>query len=121
MKHNLAALLSGLLFGLGLGISEMINPKKVLNFLDVSGNWDPSLIFVLGSGLCIAFISFRQVRKMDQPILSSEFRLPMNTKIDRKLVAGGLVFGIGWGLVGFCPGPAIASLAYAQTESLIFL
>ena len=121
MKRNLVALFSGLLFGLGLSISEMINPKKVLDFLDVSGEWDPSLIFVLGAGLVITFLSFRFILKMEHPVLDKKFRLPTKTKIDSRLVGGAIIFGIGWGLVGFCPGPAIGSLAYGQTESVIFL
>ena len=121
MKRMLVALISGLLFGLGLSISEMVNPKKVLSFLDVSGAWDPSLILVLGAGLIITFISFRLIPKMEHPLLDKKFRLPTKTKIDSKLVSGAIIFGTGWGLVGYCPGPAIASLAYGQTESVIFL
>ena len=121
MKRKLVALISGLLFGLSLSISEMINPRKVLGFLDVSGTWDPSLIFVLGAGLIITFLSLRLIPKMDRPILDEKFRLPTKREIDSKLAGGAIIFGIGWGLVGYCPGPAIASLAYGQTESVIFL
>ena len=121
MIRNFMTLISGLLFGLGLGISEMINPQKVLNFLDVSGNWDPSLLFVLGAGLAVTLLSFRVILRMDKPLLSSEFSFPANTQIDIKLIIGAILFGIGWGLVGYCPGPAIASLVYGQMESLIFL
>ena len=121
MMRNFITLLSGLLFGLGLSISEMINPQKVLNFLDVSGNWDPSLIFVLGGGVMVTLFSFRLILKMDKPLLDGEFKLPAKTQIDSKLIIGAIIFGIGWGLVGFCPGPAIASLVYGQTESVIFL
>jgi len=118
---NLIALASGLLFGLGLAISEMVNPAKVLGFLDVAGNWDPSLIFVLGGGLAVTVLTFRPILKMSHPILDGEFRVPTRTDIDRRLLTGAAIFGVGWGLVGYCPGPAIASLAYGRTESFVFL
>ena len=121
MKRNLVALLSGLLFGLGLAISEMVNPKKVLGFLDVAGSWDPSLMFVLGAGLLVTIITFRPIIRMAQPVFDVEFRFPTYTNIDVKLIGGAALFGIGWGLVGYCPGPAIASLAYGQIESGIFI
>ena len=121
MIGNLIVLSSGLLFGLGLAISEMVNPAKVLGFLDVVGNWDPSLILVLGAGLVVTFLTFRPILQMDRPILDREFNLPGQTQIDVKLIGGGALFGVGWGSVGYCPGPAIASLAYGQVESVIFL
>jgi len=121
MKSNLVALLSGLLFGLGLAISEMVNPEKVLGFLDVAGSWDPSLMFVLGAGLLVTIITFRPIIRMAQPVLDAEFRFPTYPNIDVKLIGGATLFGIGWGLVGYCPGPAIASLAYGEIESVIFL
>jgi len=121
IKRYLAALLSGLLFGLGLAISEMINPKKVLGFLDVAGSWDPSLMFVLGGGLFVTIVAFPLITRMAKPVLDVDFRLPTRTAIDIKLIGGATLFGIGWGLVGYCPGPAIASLAYGQIESWIFI
>ena len=121
MIGNLILLSSGLIFGLGLAISEMINPAKVLGFLDVAGNWDPSLIFVLGAGLIVTLLTFRPILRMAHPVLDVEFNLPSQTHIDFKLVGGATLFGIGWGLVGYCPGPAIASLAYGQVESVIFI
>ena len=121
MKRYLAALLSGVLFGLGLAISEMVNPQKVLGFLDVSGSWDPSLMFVLGAGLLVTILTFRPITLMAKPVLDDDFRLPTQTEIDFKLIGGATLFGIGWGLVGYCPGPAIASLAYGEIESVIFL
>ena len=121
MKRYLAALLSGLLFGLGLAISEMVNPQKVLGFLAIAGNWDPSLIFVLGAGLLVSVITFRPITRMAKPVFDNEFRLPTSTVIDVKLIGGAILFGVGWGLVGYCPGPAIASLAYGHIESSIFL
>ena len=119
---NISALICGFLFGLGLAISEMVNPAKVLGFLDVTGNWDPSLIFVMAAGLAVTLITFRFILKQPRPLFEHQFNLPSQSKtIDRQLITGAVIFGIGWGLVGYCPGPAIASLAYGQTESVIFL
>ena len=120
--RNISALICGFLFGLGLAISEMVNPAKVLGFLDVTGNWDPSLIFVMAAGLAVTLITFRFILKQPRPLFESQFHLPSQSKtIDRQLITGAAIFGIGWGLVGYCPGPAIASLAYGQTETVIFL
>ena len=100
----------------------MVNPAKVLGFLDVTGNWDPSLIFVMAAGLAVTLLTFRFILKQPRPLFEHEFHLPSQGKtIDRQLMTGAVIFGIGWGLVGYCPGPAIASLAYGQTESVIFL
>ena len=119
---NISALICGFLFGLGLAISEMVNPAKVLGFLDVTGNWDPSLIFVMAAGLVVTLLAFSLILKQSRPLFENQFHLPSPSKtIDRQLMTGAVIFGIGWGLVGYCPGPAIASLAYGQTESVIFL
>ena len=118
---NISALICGVLFGLGLAISEMVNPAKVLGFLDVAGKWDPSLVLVLAAGLAVALLTFRPIIKHSRPLLDHQFYLPSETNIDRQLLTGAVIFGIGWGLVGYCPGPAIASLAYGQIESVIFL
>ena len=118
---NMSALICGILFGLGLAISEMVNPAKVLGFLDVTGTWDPSLILVMGAGLAITLLTFRPLLKRPRPLLDRQFHIPSRTDVDRQLLKGAAIFGIGWGLVGYCPGPAIASLAYGQTESVIFL
>ena len=119
---NISALICGFLFGLGLAISEMVNPAKVLGFLDVTGKWDPSLIFVMAAGLAVTLLTFRLILKQSRPLFENQFHLPSQGKtIDRQLMTGAVIFGIGWGLVGYCPGPAIASLAYGQTESVIFL
>ena len=119
---NISALICGFLFGLGLAISEMVNPAKVLGFLDITGNWDPSLIFVMAAGLAVTMLTFRFILKQPRPLFESQFHLPSQSKtIDRQLITGAAIFGIGWGLVGYCPGPAIASLAYGQTETVIFL
>ena len=102
--------LIGLIFGLGLAVSSMINPNKIQNFLDIFGNWDPSLIFVMLSATLVTFIGYRLVSKLPKPKLSTEFILPCIKSIDAKLITGAAIFGIGWGLSGFCPGPAITAL-----------
>ena len=121
MVRNIVALLSGVLFGLGLTVSHMTNPDKVLAFLDVGGAWDPSLILVMGGAVVVTAIAFRFVFKRPQPIFEKRFYIPTRDAIDRKLLGGSAVFGVGWGLVGFCPGPAITSLAFGHTESFIFV
>lgn len=121
MAKLLSTLAAGLIFGFGLALSEMVDPAKVLGFLDVAGAWDPSLILVMASATGIAFIAFRLVRYQKAPLFESSFMLPTVKDIDVKLVGGAVLFGVGWGLVGFCPGPAIASFAYGETNSLIFV
>ena len=120
MAHALGALLAGLLFGLGLAVSQMINPAKVLAFLDIAGRWDPSLAFVMIGALAVTALGYRLALQRAAPILADRFEVPTAREIDRRLLAGAVLFGIGWGLVGFCPGPAIASLAFGVKESLIF-
>ena len=121
MNRNLAALAAGLLFGLGLAISQMLNPAKVIGFLDITGNWDPSLIFVMVGAIAVAFIFFRIILKTPAPKFDRQFQIPTAASIDKNLILGAGLFGIGWGLVGLCPGPAISSLAYGRVESVIFL
>tara|TARA_B100000809_G_scaffold242350_1_gene266349 strand:+ start:263 stop:691 length:429 start_codon:yes stop_codon:yes gene_type:complete len=121
MLKNLSALLAGLIFGLGLTISQMVNPTKVLGFLDLLGNWDPSLAFVMGGGLVVTFIGYRLVLRRPKPIADLKFQIPQKKEIDTKLATGAVLFGIGWGLVGLCPGPAIAALTIGGTPALIFL
>ncbi len=116
----LVALLAGLLFGLGLILSGMTNPAKVLGFLDLAGNWDPSLAFVMGGALLVGSLVFPFATKRPKSILGGALRLPTATRIDRRLVLGGLTFGVGWGLAGYCPGPALASLAQGGTKPLSF-
>jgi uncharacterized membrane protein YedE/YeeE len=116
-----AALASGTLFGVGLVVSQMIDPGKVLAFLDVAGRWDPSLALVMVGALAVAVPGFRLARARSAPLLGGRFETPSRATIDRKLLVGAAVFGVGWGLVGFCPGPAIASLAFARPESWIFV
>jgi uncharacterized membrane protein YedE/YeeE len=117
----IAALISGLLFGLGLTISGMINPAKVLGFLDAAGDWDPSLSLVMAAAIPIAAIGFAIGRRREAPLCAKEFVLPTKTAVDARLVAGALTFGVGWGLAGYCPGPALASLAFAGLRSLVFV
>jgi uncharacterized membrane protein YedE/YeeE len=114
------SLVSGLLFGIGLTLSDMINPQRVLGFLDVAGSWDPTLAFVMGGALLVTFPAFQLVKKFGQPVCAAQFQIPTNKVIDTKLVTGSAMFGIGWGLVGFCPGPAIAALVTLQADVFIF-
>lgn len=114
-------LAAGLLFGLGLAISGMINPAKVLNFLDVAGTWDPTLIIVMASALAVTFTGYRLTLAQPAPIFAHQFALPATTAIDFRLIAGAAIFGIGWGLSGLCPGPAVAGLVYGRPQSAIFI
>lgn len=113
--------LSGLVFGLGLVISGMANPAKVLNFLDLAGSWDPSLAFVMGGATVTAFIGYRLVWRRQAPVLEQTFDIPKSRSIDRPLVTGAALFGIGWGIGGFCPGPAWTALPLLAPGTLIFL
>lgn len=117
----LVALIAGALFGFGLSLSGMVNPARVIGFLDVaSGHWDPSLAFVLGGALLVALPGAAIQRRLARPALDDCFHLPTNTVIDRPLVLGAAIFGAGWGLAGFCPGPAVASLSVGLVPSFIF-
>lgn len=121
MGRNLSALLAGLIFGLGLVISEMVNPAKVLAFLDILGAWDPSLAFVMGGALIVTAIGYRLILTRPQPIFAGQFRVPTRRDIDGRLAFGAILFGAGWGLVGLCPGPAIAALSFGGLELWVFL
>ena len=116
----LMSLLAGLVFGLGLIISGMTDPSKVTGFLDLAGAWDPSLALVMGGAIGVGLIAFRLARKRSKAIFGGPIQLPAARQIDRRLVLGGLTFGVGWGLAGFCPGPALASLATGGSKPLIF-
>jgi len=111
----------GLLFGIGLVISGMADPAKVLNFLDVFGTWDPSLAFVMGGAVLMTFAGYRLAWRRRRPLLGERFHIPTKTDIDRRLLTGAALFGIGWGLGGFCPGPAFAALGLAQPGTLAFV
>lgn len=116
------ALLSGALFGFGLSLSGMVDPARVLGFLDIaSGRWDPGLIFVLGGAVTVAILGVLIQRALPKPVLDDRFHLPARNDIDRRLVIGSVLFGVGWGLAGFCPGPAISALATGIGPVLIFV
>ncbi|GAB5470150.1 MAG: YeeE/YedE family protein [Rhodospirillales bacterium] len=119
--RSVAHYLIGLLFGLGISVSGMINPAKVLNFFDIAGHWDPSLALVMGGALAVALPGYRLVLRRRQPLLAPEFRLPPAQSADLRLVAGSAVFGVGWGLAGFCPGGALPALGSGRGEVLLFV
>jgi uncharacterized membrane protein YedE/YeeE len=121
MPSLLAALASGLLFGLGLTVSAMIDPAKVLNFLDIAGTWDPSLAFVMAAAIPVTAIGFAIARRRGKPMIDTSFRSPTTTVIDRRLVLGAILFGVGWGLVGYCPGPALAALGLGNPATWLFV
>jgi len=117
----LASLLAGLVFGLGLIVSGMANPAKVLGFLDLSGAWDPSLAFVMAGAIAVGMVAFMLARRRTVSILGVEMRLPSARHIDRRLIAGSLLFGIGWGIAGFCPGPGLVALGMGEVKALVFV
>jgi len=116
----LMALLAGLVFGLGLIVSGMTDPSKVTGFLDLAGAWDPSLAFVMGGAIGVGLIAFRFARTRSHAIFGGPMQIPAARQIDRRLIFGALTFGVGWGLAGYCPGPALASLATGGSKPLIF-
>jgi uncharacterized membrane protein YedE/YeeE len=116
-----AGYLIGLTFGLGIAISGMINPAKVLNFFDVAGSWDPSLAFVMGGAVLVAFVGYRLVFVRPRPLLDDHFHLPKASAIDARLVGGAAIFGVGWGIAGFCPGGALPALGTGRAEVLLFV
>ena len=121
MKQKLIALLSGLLFGFGLSLSQMIDRDRVLGFLDVSGDWDPTLLFVLGGAVGVTAIAFRFVLRLPRPIFGSKFYLPTKKDIDLPLILGTAIFGIGWGIAGYCPGPGITALVLGIPNPVLFV
>ena len=123
MKRNtvFAAFGAGILFGLGLTISGMANPAKVLAFLDVAGNWDPTLAFVMGGAVLAAFPAFQWAKRHKHPLLGDKWYIPERADIDSRLVGGAALFGIGWGLAGFCPGPGLATLGLVPEQALTFI
>lgn len=120
MKH-IFALIVGLVFGIGLALSGMMNPAKVLNFFDVAGTWDPSLAFVMGGAVIVTFIGYRMVSRRDAPLFGGHFQFPDSTAIDGRLIGGSALFGVGWGIAGFCPGPAITALGTGRWEVALFV
>lgn len=117
---KMSALLVGLLFGFGLILSGMVNPAKVLAFLDVAGAWDPSLAFVMAGAIAVAAAVFFHAKKMPRSLGGGPMRFPADTRLDRRLLIGSALFGVGWGLVGFCPGPALVAAGAGEPKALIF-
>ncbi|MCA1494516.1 YeeE/YedE family protein [Sinorhizobium alkalisoli] len=116
-----AALVSGAIFGLGLSISGMLNPARVRGFLDITRDWDPTLAFVLAGAVIVSAAGMALVRRMPRPLLDDRFHLPETQVIDRRLIVGSAIFGVGWGLVGLCPGPALASLSLGLPATVLFV
>jgi hypothetical protein len=121
MIRILVALVCGVLFGAGMVVSDMINPARVLAFLDVTGAWDPSLAFVMGGALIPSSLAYLIRRRMDAPVAAEDFHVPEGRRIDRPLVGGAILFGLGWGLVGLCPGPALAALTTGAWQAFAFV
>lgn len=121
MNAAIAALAVGFIFAVGLGISGMTRPSKVVGFLDLFGNWDPSLIFVMAGAIAVHFVTYKVIRKRSSPLLVPNWQVPTKTELTPALVIGAVLFGAGWGLGGFCPGPAMTSLASLQTKPAIFV
>jgi len=121
MREVLAALVTGFIFGLGLCISSMSDPAVVQGFLDIAGDWNPTLMFVMAGGVVVTFIGYRLVLAKSRPLWAPKFSLPSATAIDAQLLSGAAIFGVGWGLAGYCPGPAVLSLASGRTQVGIFV
>jgi uncharacterized protein len=121
MRTSLPALLVGTIFGAGLTLSDMVNPARVQAFLDVAGAWDPTLAFVMGAALIPSAIAYLVRRRMDRPLLANRFFIPESRSLDRRLLSGAVLFGIGWGLVGFCPGPALSGLVLGAWQPWLFV
>ncbi|SEA46827.1 DUF6691 family protein [Alkalimonas amylolytica] len=119
--HLLIAFLAGFLMSVGIAVSKMIDPAKVVAFLDLTGNWDPSLALVMAAALAVYSIGFRLIRQKAAPILAEKFELPLLTKPDKPLLIGAAIFGLGWGLAGYCPGPAISALSAGSIGTLGFV
>jgi uncharacterized membrane protein YedE/YeeE len=115
------SLVAGLVFGIGLIVSGMANPSKVLGFLDLAGKWDPSLAFVMAGAIAVGAVAFAFARNRTVSLIGLQMRLPSATHIDRRLVGGGLLFGIGWGIAGFCPGPALVALGMGEHKAVVFV
>ncbi len=120
-RFFLCAVVTGALFGIGLVLSCMTDPQRVIGFLDVFGDFDPTLAFVLGGAVLVTLISFRFILRMRKPALAARFELPQSHALDAKLIGGAALFGVGWGLAGYCPGPAIAGLAMGSPEAIWFV
>ncbi|SOB75273.1 hypothetical protein SAMN04488490_0838 [Marinobacter sp. LV10R510-11A] len=121
MKSSIASLFAGLLFGLGLIVSGMANPEKVLGFLDIAGLWDPSLGFVMGGAVLVGVFAFAIARKRTLSFLGLNMKMPSQSHVDKRLIIGGLLFGIGWGIAGICPGPGLVGLGAGEIKSVVFV
>lgn len=121
MKASIAALIVGIIFSVGLGLSGMTDPKNVVSFLDIFGEWNPSLIFVMGGALVVHMTLFRIIVKRRSPLFGSKFELPQRRDINHRLVIGSALFGIGWGLAGYCPAPAITAVASFSVPAMTFV
>jgi uncharacterized membrane protein YedE/YeeE len=119
--RTFVAFVAGLVFGLGLLLSGMADPAKVLGFLDLAGAWDPSLMFVMGGAVGVGVVAFAVARRRPRSLLGEPMQLPTKTRLDRRLVAGAALFGAGWGLAGFCPGPAIVALGLGEAKAVVFV
>lgn len=120
MRATIPALVAGILFGAGLALSDMINPARVLGFLDVAGSWDPALAYVMAGAIVASAIGYAVARARGAPLFGSSFFIPENRMLDRQLIGGAALFGVGWGLVGFCPGPAISGLVLGKWQPWLF-
>lgn len=120
MGEKTAGLIAGIIFGIGLSISGMVNPSKVIGFLDFFGRWDPSLAFVMGGAVTVYAIGYRLVIKSSKPVCAEKFHVPTRSDLDARLISGAILFGGGWGLAGYCPGPAITGLAFGFSQTFIF-
>lgn len=121
MKYSIASFVAGLVFGIGLLVSGMANPEKVLGFLDIAGAWDPSLALVMAGAILVGMVAFTIARKRHRSFLGFDMKLPGTSVIDKRLVGGGLLFGAGWGLAGFCPGPGIVAMGAGEFKALVFV
>ena len=121
MKHRISEFAVGLIFGIGLILSGMTDPSKVIGFLDLFGAWDPSLALVMGGAILVGVFAFALAKKRTTTFFGGALRLPTSTAIDKRLLVGGLLFGVGWGLAGFCPGPALVSMGLGQPKALLFV
>jgi uncharacterized protein len=121
MRATIPALIAGVLFGAGLALSDMVNPARVQAFLDVAGSWDPALAFVMAGAVAASAIGYAAARARGTPLFGARFFIPENRMLDRQLIAGAALFGIGWGLVGFCPGPAISGLVLGAWQPWLFV
>lgn len=121
LKKNISAMVAGLLFGLGLILSGMTNPSKVIGFLDVAGNWDPSLMLVMAGAIGVSFFAFKHAKKRTHSYLDETIQLPTSQHLDSSLIIGAVLFGTGWGLLGLCPGPAVAVLTLGGYKIILFI